>query len=151
MPQTVSNTYTQSVRGPIVCKPHATHQAPVTCNMWCAMWYQGTAQLLSLTEFESHLFQLHSIGWTINQWRIGCLLACLTLNLLVSVVKLVNPKICSVLNKKRLNFALKIKRLEENFLIYAEDENRALVSIISRACLSSQACTARVVWCGAGH
>ena len=27
-----------------------------------ATWYKGTAQLLSLTEFTSHLFQLHFIG-----------------------------------------------------------------------------------------
>ena len=27
-----------------------------------ATWYKGTAQLLSLTEVESHLFQLHFIG-----------------------------------------------------------------------------------------
>ena len=28
----------------------------------CATWYEGTAQLLSLTDFESHLFQLYFIG-----------------------------------------------------------------------------------------
>ena len=27
-----------------------------------AMWYEGTAQLLSLTEFKSHLFELYFIG-----------------------------------------------------------------------------------------
>ena len=26
--------------------------------MSCATWYEGTAQLLSLTEFKSHLFEL---------------------------------------------------------------------------------------------
>ena len=40
----------------------------ITCNtssvysvqhvMLCATWYEGTAQLLSLTEFKSHLFEL---------------------------------------------------------------------------------------------
>ena len=34
----------------------ATHQALITCNMSCATWYQGTAQLLSLTEFKSQSF-----------------------------------------------------------------------------------------------
>ena len=32
-----------------------------------ATCYEGTAQLLSLTEFKSHLFQLYFIGLTINQ------------------------------------------------------------------------------------
>ena len=51
----------------------------ITCNtssayhvqhvVLCAMWYEKTAQLLSLTEFQSHLFELYFIGWTINQWR----------------------------------------------------------------------------------
>ena len=42
----------------IMCKTksHATHQSLITCNMWYATWYKGTAQLLSLTEFKSHLF-----------------------------------------------------------------------------------------------
>ena len=31
-----------------VCKSRATHQALIACNM-CATWYEGTAQLLSLT------------------------------------------------------------------------------------------------------
>ena len=44
-------------RGPgaIVCKSRATHRALITCYM-CATWYEGTAQLLSLTELKSHLF-----------------------------------------------------------------------------------------------
>ena len=33
----------------------------------CVTWYKGTAQLLSLTEFRSHLFQFYFIGWAINQ------------------------------------------------------------------------------------
>ena len=40
---------------------HVQHVLPVT-------WYKGTAPLLSLTELTSHLFQLHFIAWTINQW-----------------------------------------------------------------------------------
>ena len=42
--------------GVIVCKSHATHRAFITCNMPCATWYEGTAQLLSLTELNLHLF-----------------------------------------------------------------------------------------------
>ena len=33
--------------------------------------YEGTAQLVSLTEFKSHLFELYFIGWTIKRWRRG--------------------------------------------------------------------------------
>ena len=32
-----------------------------------ATWYEGTAQLLSLTELKSHLLELYFIDWTINQ------------------------------------------------------------------------------------
>ena len=35
----------------------------------CATWYEGTAQLLSLTEFKSYLFDLYFIGWTIKRRR----------------------------------------------------------------------------------
>ena len=47
-------------QGAIACKSRATHRALalITCNMSCAAWYEGTAQLLSLTELKSHLFQL---------------------------------------------------------------------------------------------
>ena len=41
--------------GTIVCKSCATNQALITCYMSCAM-YEGTAQLLRLTEFKSPLF-----------------------------------------------------------------------------------------------
>ena len=42
--------------GAIVCKSCATHRALITCNMSCATWYEGTVQLSSLTEFNSHFF-----------------------------------------------------------------------------------------------
>ena len=45
-----------SGQGKIVCKSSATHWVLVTCNMSCASWYKGTAQLLSLTELKLHLF-----------------------------------------------------------------------------------------------
>ena len=48
------------------------NRVQITCNtsstyhvqhvMLRATWYEGTAQLLSLTEFKSHLFQLYFIG-----------------------------------------------------------------------------------------
>ena len=38
-----------------VCKSRATQLAPITCNVSCATWYEGTAQLLGLTELKSHL------------------------------------------------------------------------------------------------
>ena len=36
-----------------------------------ATWYEGTAQLLSLTELKSHLFELYFIGWTIKPMKVG--------------------------------------------------------------------------------
>ena len=47
--------------GATVCKSCATHRALVTCkcHVTCHLvsWYEGTAQLLSLTELKSHLFE----------------------------------------------------------------------------------------------
>ena len=36
-----------------------------------ATWCVGTAQLLSLTELKSHLFELYFVGWTINSMKEG--------------------------------------------------------------------------------
>ena len=36
-----------------------------------ATWYEGTAQLLSLTELKSHLFELYFIGRTIKPMKEG--------------------------------------------------------------------------------
>ena len=36
-----------------------------------ATWYEGTAQLLSLTVLKSHLFELYFIGWTIKPMKEG--------------------------------------------------------------------------------
>ena len=36
-----------------------------------AMWYEGTAQLFTLTELKPHLFELYLIGWSINRLRRG--------------------------------------------------------------------------------
>ena len=36
-----------------------------------AMWHEGTAQLLSLTELKSHLFELYFIDWTIKPMKEG--------------------------------------------------------------------------------
>ena len=55
-----------SGHGAIMCKLCATHQAIITRNTLCATWYEETAQLFSLTEFKSHLFELYFIGRTIN-------------------------------------------------------------------------------------
>ena len=51
-----------SGQGAIVRKSIATHPAFITCNMPCATWYKGTAQLLSLTQFKPHLLYLYSVG-----------------------------------------------------------------------------------------
>ena len=34
----------------------------IKCNMQYATWYEGTAQVLSLTELKSHLFELYFCG-----------------------------------------------------------------------------------------
>ena len=36
-----------------------------------ATWYEGAAQLLSITELKSHSFVFYFIGWIINRWRRG--------------------------------------------------------------------------------
>ena len=38
--------------GANMCKSRAAHRAFTTCNMPCATWYEGTAQLLSVTELK---------------------------------------------------------------------------------------------------
>ena len=52
-----------SGQGTVVCKSHATHQALITCNMSYAMWYEGTTQLLNLTEVKLAYMSVYSIGW----------------------------------------------------------------------------------------
>ena len=71
------------------CKPSQTrtlkwpgrNHVQITCNtlstyymqhvVLCATWYEGTAQLLSLTELKSHLFELYLTGWTIQPMKEG--------------------------------------------------------------------------------
>ena len=60
--QTVSNMYAQAAKAQIVWISCATHRAPITCNVLCVTWYEGTASLLSLTVLKSHLF-LDSLYW----------------------------------------------------------------------------------------
>ena len=57
--------------GAIVCKSRAAHGALIMRNISCATWYEGTAQLLSLTELKSQLFELYFIAWTINRMKEG--------------------------------------------------------------------------------
>ena len=62
-------------------KRPGSNRVQITCNtssvyhmqhvVLRAMWSEGTAQLLNLTDFKSHLFELYFIGWTINWWRRG--------------------------------------------------------------------------------
>ena len=75
-PHSAANCF-QHVRssgpGATVCKSRATHRALITCKhvVLRATWDEGTAQLLSLTEVKSHLFELYFIGWTTKRWRRG--------------------------------------------------------------------------------
>ena len=46
-PWTVLNMYIHSSgQGAVMCKSRATHRVPITHDMSCAGWYEGTAQLL---------------------------------------------------------------------------------------------------------
>ena len=58
-----------SNRVQITCNTSSAHH--VQHIMLRATWYEGTAQLLSMTELKSHLFEIYFIGWTINRWRGG--------------------------------------------------------------------------------
>ena len=62
-PRTVLNTDAQVVRAQ-TCVNHVQHieGALITCNLHFSTWYERTAQILSLAEFKSHLFQLYFIG-----------------------------------------------------------------------------------------
>ena len=67
MPRTVSNTYTQVAQAHLCANhvqfiEHLSHASFVLR----AMRYEGTAQLLSLTEQKLHLFELYFIGRTIT-------------------------------------------------------------------------------------
>ena len=44
----------------ITCNTSSAHH--VQHVVLCATWYEGTAQLLSLTELKSHVFELYFIG-----------------------------------------------------------------------------------------
>ena len=44
-----------------MCKSRAAHRALITCNMSCAAWYEGTAQLFCFTEYKSHSFEFYLI------------------------------------------------------------------------------------------
>ena len=61
-PRTVSNTYDQVARAQ-PCANHVQHIERLSraSVMLRATWYEGTAQLLSLTELKSHLFELYFI------------------------------------------------------------------------------------------
>ena len=55
------------------CANHVQHIERLShaSVMLPATWYEGTAQLLSLTELKSHLSQLCFIGWTIKPMMEG--------------------------------------------------------------------------------
>ena len=50
----------------VTCNTSSAYHVHVVLR---ATWYEETAQLLSLTESKSHLFEHYFIGWTINRWR----------------------------------------------------------------------------------
>ena len=64
--QSVCNIYAQAAR--VQSYANYYHMQHV---MLCATWYKGAAQLLSLTEFKSHLFSFNLLAETIHQWKRG--------------------------------------------------------------------------------
>ena len=63
VPRTVPNTYPQAAREQS-CANHVQHiecSPPATCRVR-ATWYEGTAQLLSMTKSKSHLFELYLLA-----------------------------------------------------------------------------------------
>ena len=66
----LSQTYAQ-VAWVQSCANHVQHIERLSCVMLRATWYEGTAQLLSLTELKSHLLELYFIGWTIKPMKEG--------------------------------------------------------------------------------
>ena len=72
VPRTVSNTYAQVAQAQ-QCANHVQHIERLSCAsvVLRATWYEGTAQLLSLTDLKSHLFELYFIGWIIKPMKEG--------------------------------------------------------------------------------
>ena len=68
----LSQMYVQVARAQ-PCANHVQHIERLSraSVMFRATWYKGTAQLLSLTELKSHLFELYFIGWTIIPMKEG--------------------------------------------------------------------------------
>ena len=68
MPQTVSNTHAQVAQAQS-CANHVQHIERLShaSVMLRATWYEGTAQLLSLTELKSHLFELILLAESLNR------------------------------------------------------------------------------------
>ena len=50
---------------------HVQHIERLSHATCCATWCEGIAQLLSLTELKSHLFELYFIGWIIKPMKEG--------------------------------------------------------------------------------
>ena len=68
----LSQTYAQVARAQ-PCANHVQHIERLShaSVMLRATWYEGTAQLLSLTELKLHLVELYFIGWTIKPMKEG--------------------------------------------------------------------------------
>ena len=60
-----------ALKDSVVCTSRTTHWALITCNMSCAMWYEGTVQLLSLTEFKITFILALFMGWNHKTMKEG--------------------------------------------------------------------------------
>ena len=61
-PRTVSNTFAQVAKAQSSENHVQQHRASITCNVLCATWYEGTAQLISMRELKSHLCERYFTG-----------------------------------------------------------------------------------------
>ena len=64
---------TRTLKWPRRCHVQISYNTSSACHVQHvvlrATWYEGTAQLSSLTELKLHLFEHYFIGWAINLWR----------------------------------------------------------------------------------
>ena len=58
-------------QGTVVCKSRATHLTRITCIMSCATLYEGTIQLLSLTELNSSIVLACNVVGTMRLYNIN--------------------------------------------------------------------------------
>ena len=87
-----------------MCKSRAAHRTLIICNMSCATWYKGTAQLLSLTELK---FVLALFNWLNHELMTS---KCLSLFVLLLAF------ICKHLNYVRMPFNTSLYHHSQHYI-----------------------------------